>query len=104
LDTTQISDNDFHKSGNACVQLGHAKNRQKKPKQSLNFQPVIIFSPSKLYIELTTDILPRAPWNSCEEIFRIKNTRFNLLKTLKFSYGLCHKNGKQLQNACVARF
>jgi hypothetical protein len=25
----QISDNDFHKSGNACVQLGHAKNRLK---------------------------------------------------------------------------
>ena len=31
-------------------------------------------------------IIPRAPWNSCEEIFRIKNTRFILLKTLKFSY------------------
>ena len=35
-------------------------------------------------MKLTTDILPRAPWNSCEEIFRIKNTRFILLKTLKF--------------------
>ena len=34
----QISDNDFHKSGNACVQLGHAKNRLKKPKQSFVFE------------------------------------------------------------------
>ena len=43
-----------------------------------------IFSPSKLYMKLKTDILPRALWNSCEEIFRIENTKFILLKTLKF--------------------
>ena len=35
-------------------------------------------------MKLTTDILPRALWNFCEEIFRIKNTRLILLKTLKF--------------------
>jgi hypothetical protein len=35
-------------------------------------------------MKLTTDILPRALWNSCEEIFRIENTRFILLKTLEF--------------------
>jgi hypothetical protein len=35
-------------------------------------------------MKLTTDILPRALCNSFEEIFRIKNTRFILLKTLKF--------------------
>ncbi len=35
-------------------------------------------------MKLTTDILPRALWNFCEEIFRIENTRFILLKTLKF--------------------
>jgi hypothetical protein len=35
-------------------------------------------------MKLTTDILPRALWNFCEEIFRIKNTRFILLKTLEF--------------------
>jgi hypothetical protein len=35
-------------------------------------------------MKLTTDILPRALWNSCEEIFRIENTIFILLKTLKF--------------------
>jgi hypothetical protein len=38
-------------------------------------------------MKLTTDILLRALWNSCEEIFRIKNTRFILLKTLKFLMG-----------------
>jgi len=35
-------------------------------------------------MKLTTDILPRALYNFCEEIFRIKNTIFILLKTLKF--------------------
>jgi hypothetical protein len=37
-------------------------------------------------MKLTSDILPRALWNFCEKIFRIKNTRFILLKlkTLKF--------------------
>jgi hypothetical protein len=35
-------------------------------------------------MKLTNDILPRALWNSCEEIFLIENTRFILLKTLKF--------------------
>ena len=49
-------------------------------------------------------IIPRAPWNSCEEIFRIKNTRFILLKTLKFSYGLCHKNGKNYKTHALPDF
>jgi hypothetical protein len=35
-------------------------------------------------MKLTTDILPRALWNSCEEIFRIENTGFILLQTLQF--------------------
>jgi hypothetical protein len=35
-------------------------------------------------MKLKTDILPRALWDFCEEIFRIENTRFILLKTLKF--------------------
>ena len=35
-------------------------------------------------MKLTTDILPRALWNSCEEILRNKNTRFILLETLRF--------------------
>ena len=35
-------------------------------------------------MKLTTDILPRALWNTCEEIFRIEDTRFILLKTPKF--------------------
>ena len=35
-------------------------------------------------MKLMTDILPRALWNSCKEIFRIENTRFILLETLTF--------------------
>jgi hypothetical protein len=55
-------------------------------------------------MKLTTNILPRAPLNSCEEIFRIKNTRFILLKTLQFSYGLCHKNGKNYKTHALPDF
>ena len=55
-------------------------------------------------MKLTPDILPRALWNFCEEIFRIKNTRFILLKTLKFSYGLCHKNGKNYKTHALPDF
>jgi hypothetical protein len=36
------------------------------------------------YMKLTTDILPKAMWNSCEEILRIERVTSILLKTLKF--------------------
>jgi hypothetical protein len=52
---------------------------KKKPKQSFTFKFLAqnnFFSPSKLYIKLTTDILPRALCNSYEEIFRIKTLDF----------------------------
>ena len=50
-------------------------------------------------MKLTTDILPRALWNFCEEIFRIKNTRFILLKTLKFlmAFTIERKNNYKTQ-------
>jgi hypothetical protein len=34
-------------------------------------------------MKLTTDILPRAQWNFCEEILRIERVTSILLKTLK---------------------
>ena len=57
---------------------------RESPKKTKTKFCIQIFSPSKLYMKLKTDILPRALWNSCEEIFRIENTKFILLKTLKF--------------------
>jgi hypothetical protein len=35
-------------------------------------------------MKLTTDILPRALWNSCGEIMRIERVTSMFLKTLKF--------------------
>ena len=34
----QIYESHYQKSGNACIQLGHAENRLKKPKQSFVFE------------------------------------------------------------------
>ena len=53
---------------------------QKKINLYSYYQPVIIFCPSKLYIKLTKDILPRAPWNSCEEILGIERVPSILLR------------------------
>ena len=64
------------------VQLGHAENCL-----YLSFQPVIIFFPSKLYMKLTADILPRALWNSCQ-VDRVERVTSILLKTLKFLMAL----------------
>jgi hypothetical protein len=67
----------------------YRQNRREKLRRTMYFSADSEFhATTLLYIELTTDILPRAPWNSCEEIFRIKNTRFNLLKTQIFLWPL----------------